>query len=145
MASRVLCLSLKSLQSPCYQQWASLTKHPGSKHLVKNNWDIQCLLTQDTALGFSQVLASFLPTWLVNSAFAVKAGQRLGYLVTNNIYSWSYTKRVISVLQQWAQSSQLRALTGTWREFLVTELFLLLLDGWRATIIKPSSKCCRQI
>lgn len=83
-----VCVSLKSLQSPCYQEWAPLTNHPGSKHLVRNSWDIQCLLIQDPALGFSQVLASFLPPCLANSAFAVKAGQRLGYFVTNNIYSW---------------------------------------------------------
>lgn len=83
-----VCVSLKSLQSPCYQEWAPLTKHPGSKHLVRNSWDIQCLLIQDPALGFSQVLASFLPPCLVNIAFAVKDGQRLGYLITKNIYSW---------------------------------------------------------
>lgn len=72
--------------------------------------------------------------------FAGKDGEGLGHLVSNIIFSWQYSKSVKSWLQQLTQNSQVTALTGTWRhEFLVTKLFLLLLDGWRATIIKPST------
>lgn len=48
-------------------------------------------------------------------------------------------KSVKSWLQQLTQNSQVAALTGTQRQFLVTKLFLLLLDGWRPTIINPAA------
>lgn len=48
-----LDVSLKSLQSLCYQQWASFTKPPESKSLIKDSYTFSVFLSSILVLGLA--------------------------------------------------------------------------------------------